>query len=158
MKKFLLLQVLCFAFVAYAAAATYQAKYVSHYDADTWTMEIEVPLVATVLAPEWVTKVEIEVQALAKVTETVRLDGLDTPEKGWRAKCDFERELADAARIAVGDALQHADSITLVFEDREKFGRILADAQIDGESVVAWLIGEGYARKYDGGKRESWCE
>ena len=88
----------------------------------------------------------------------VRLRGVDTPEKGGRAKCDSERDAGQAATAFTAQAV--AGASTIVVRDLEwgKWGgRVIADLVIDGQSLSESLIAAGHGRAYDGGKRESWC-
>ena len=88
----------------------------------------------------------------------VRLRGVDTPEKGGRAKCPDERDAGQAATAFTAQAV--ADASTIVVRDPEwgKWGgRVLADLVLDGRSLSSSLIETGYGRAYDGGRRGSWC-
>ena len=88
----------------------------------------------------------------------VRLRGVDTPEKGGRAKCDSERDAGQAATAFTEQAI--AGAATIVVRDPEwgKWGgRVIADLVLDGNSLTESLIAAGHGRAYDGGKRGSWC-
>ena len=88
----------------------------------------------------------------------VRLRGVDTPEKGGRAKCDSERDAGQAATAFTERAV--AGASTIVVRDLEwgKWGgRVIADLVLDGRSLSQSLIAAGHGRAYDGGKRGSWC-
>lgn len=94
-----------------------------------------------------------------KQTIKLRISGVDTPEKGSRAKCAEEREQADRAtqftQRVVGFSIKHQVTI----EGWDKYGgRILGDLILDGKSLKNLLIASGYARPYDGGKKASWCQ
>ena len=40
----------------------------------------------------------------------------------------------------------------------DKYGRVLARLEVDGEDVATLLIAEGHARPYDGrSRRAGWC-
>lgn len=91
-------------------------------------------------------------------TLNLRIMGVDTPEKGSLAKCDAEREKAEAAtrftRLAVSRATKHQ----VVFARWDKYGgRVLGDLLVDGKSLKKLLIDSGHARVYDGRARQSWC-
>ena len=93
---------------------------------------------------------------LAKLS--VRLLGVDTPEKGYRAKCDEERAAGQAATAFTEVALDAASAIVVRDPKWGKWGgRVLAKLMLDGRSLSASLIAEGHGRAYDGGKRGSWC-
>ena len=88
----------------------------------------------------------------------VRLRGVDTPEKGGRAKCPDERVAGQAATAFTEKAV--AGASTIVVRDLEwgKWGgRVVADLVLDGHSLSESLIAAGHGRAYDGGKRRSWC-
>ena len=90
---------------------------------------------------------------------SVRLNGVDTPEKGGRAKCDAERLLGDEATAFVAARIKPGDTIQVANPFRGKFaGRVVADIILDGHQLAKLLIDAGLARAYDGGTRGSWCE
>lgn len=88
----------------------------------------------------------------------IRVFGIDTPEKGFRAQCESERELADKASLFTKEKLQSAKDINIEFVKWDKFGgRILGKITIDGNDLAGMLINGGYARAYFGDKKKSWC-
>lgn len=88
----------------------------------------------------------------------IRILGVDTPEKGKRAKCEAEAEKGKLATAFTKEKIQSAKSIQVEIIDWDKYGgRILGDLFIDGERLSNLLIQNGHARPYDGGKKESWC-
>ena len=91
------------------------------------------------------------------IRTSVRLDRIDTPESGWRAKCELERELAKKAKARLQELV--SDGITLTNIRLGKYaGRVLADVITPSGNVADILIAEGHGRPYDGGKRGSWCQ
>ena len=89
---------------------------------------------------------------------SVRLRGVDTPEKGRRAKCDAERQAADAATAFAKEAIRKARSIVVRDPAWGKWGgRVIADLVLDGSSLSSALLEAGHARRYDGGRRGGWC-
>ena len=86
----------------------------------------------------------------------VRLSGIDTPE--IKGKCEEEKQLA---KIAYKELLQLIENETIQLYDirQGKYsGRILANIKtLDGVNINNHLIEKGYARTYNGGKREGWC-
>ena len=89
----------------------------------------------------------------------VRLRGVDTPEKGGRAKCDSERDAGQAATAFTEQAVAGASTIVVRNLEWGKWGgRVVADLVLDGHSLSDSLIAAGHGRVYDGGKRKSWCE
>lgn len=88
----------------------------------------------------------------------VRLLGVDTPEKGGRAKCDDERNAGQAATAFTEERIARASAIVVRDPEWGKWGgRVVADLVLDGRSLSASLIAEGHGRPYDGGRRGSWC-
>ena len=90
---------------------------------------------------------------------SIRILGIDTPEKGGRAKCEAEAALGAEATefaksvIAVGDVVQ-VDVLQW-----DKFGgRINADVFVNGENFAQMQIERGLAVPYDGGTKDSWCD
>jgi micrococcal nuclease len=89
--------------------------------------------------------------------EAVRLAGIDTPEIG-SAQCEDERARGEAAERRL-HALLNGGEVRLVRvggRDRDRFGRLLRDAEVDGASVSERLLAEGHARRWTG-QREPWC-
>lgn len=86
-----------------------------------------------------------------------RLVGYDTPES-YHAKCDFELALGNAAAKRVRDLLASGQLLDLVIlPGRDRYDRGLARFSIGGKNLAEILIGEGLARAYQGGRRQSWC-
>ena len=89
----------------------------------------------------------------------VRILGVDTPEKGGRAKCEQERTAGQEATAYTAALVEGASRV--VFRDPawgKWGGRVLANVYIDGRSLSELLIERGHGRPYDGGKRQPWCE
>ena len=90
---------------------------------------------------------------------SVRLRGVDTPEKGHRAKCESEREAGKAATAFTEAAIAEARQILVRDPKWGKYGgRVLADLILDGRSLAEELIAARHGRVYDGGRRGSWCD
>lgn len=90
------------------------------------------------------------------ITTRVRLRGIDAPE--MHARCDDERVRALAAREALIRILDEgAVGITQVGQDKYG-GRVDANVSTARtRDVSAVLLDGGFARRYSGGRRESWC-
>ena len=90
------------------------------------------------------------------VTTRVRLRGIDAPE--MHARCDDERVKAVAARDALAKYLSEgAVGISRIGQDKYG-GRVDADVSTARTpDVSAALLERGLARRYGGGRRESWC-
>lgn len=88
----------------------------------------------------------------------VRVYGVDTPEKGFRAKCDKEDKLGKGASEFTKSMVSRAKKIQVSIIDWDKYGgRILGDIILDGVSLRQTLITNGYAREYYGEAKQSWC-
>jgi len=128
-----------------SAKKTYGSIAVDHvvsiYDGDTFK----------VMIPEWPDIIGNEIN--------VRIRGIDTPE--LRGKCDAEVLLARMARDRVAFWFEMHPMIELRNIGRGKYFRIIADViDIDSdESLGDILIEEGFAKPYDGRKKNSnWCD
>lgn len=88
----------------------------------------------------------------------IRIYGVDTPEKGFRAKCESENAKGLAASEFTKKTIANGKKIQIAISDWDKFGgRVLGDVLIDGKSLRVLLIQNGYAREYYGLAKESWC-
>ena len=89
---------------------------------------------------------------------SIRVYGVDTPEKSWRAECESEAAWGEQASQFTKDQLNSATVIKVAIYKWDKFGgRVLGDIIIDGNSLRHMLIENGFAREYYGDKKESWC-
>ena len=90
---------------------------------------------------------------------SIRVFGVDTPEKGFRAKCPKEDEMGQAATAFTKKAVKDAKKTKIVLYDWDKYGgRVLGDVLLDGKSLRDMLIKNNYAREYFGEAKQSWCE
>jgi endonuclease YncB( thermonuclease family) len=90
---------------------------------------------------------------------SVRVYGVDTPEKGFRAKCDAENKKGLQATEFTKKLLANAKRTQVVIIDWDKYGgRVLGDIIVDGISLRSLLISSGYARPYFGDAKQSWCK
>lgn len=119
---------------------TYDARILKVSDGDT--IVIAAPFLPAPLKPEL----------------AVRVYGVDTPEKGFRAKCAREQELGKRASEYTKQAVARAKRHQVVLYDWDKFGgRVLGDILLDGQSLRSSLISQGLAREYYGEAKQSWC-
>jgi micrococcal nuclease len=86
---------------------------------------------------------------------SIRINGIDTPE--LRGKCEKEKQLARKAKQFTVRHLRSAKNITLKNIKRGKYFRLIADVDVDGDSLGEQLIKQGHAVKYDGGAKKYWC-
>lgn len=90
---------------------------------------------------------------------SLRVLGVDTPEKGGRAQCPQENAKAQAASTFAKDAVAKAKLVQFEIKDHDKFGgRVLGDVILDGTRLSELLIKNGHARPYFGEKKTSWCQ
>lgn len=88
----------------------------------------------------------------------VRIFGVDTPEKGFRAQCPAEDARGKAATEFTKNAVASSQQRQVVLYDWDKFGgRVLGDIVLNGVSLRAMLIQNGFAREYYGEAKQSWC-
>jgi endonuclease YncB( thermonuclease family) len=148
MKRFLLL-LLAVPVLAFAQktpqGVTYDAQILRVTDGDT--VVIAAPFLPKPLKPEL----------------AIRVFGVDTPEKGFRAQCDSEKQRGEAASAFTKNAINQAAAAGGKFQVTmygwDKFGgRVLGDLLINGQSLRAALINNGFAREYYGDAKQSWCQ
>jgi endonuclease YncB( thermonuclease family) len=88
----------------------------------------------------------------------VRIFGVDTPEKGFRAKCESENQRGLAASEFTKKLVTTSQKRQVTLYDWDKFGgRVLGDIILDGKSLRQQLIANGFAREYFGDAKQSWC-
>jgi len=120
--------------------ATYDAQIVRINDGDT--VVIAAPFLPAPLKPEL----------------AVRIFGVDTPEKSFRAKCDIEKQRGEQSSVFVKNLITSTKKHQVVLYDWDKFGgRVLGDMLFDGVSLRELLIKNGFARAYFGDAKQSWC-
>ena len=89
---------------------------------------------------------------------SLRVFGVDTPEKGFRAQCPQEDARGQAATAFTKDAVSKAKKRQIILMDWDKYGgRVLGDVILDGKSLRMMLIVNGFAREYYGEAKKSWC-
>jgi endonuclease YncB( thermonuclease family) len=98
----------------------------------------------------------VRVRPGLEVTTRVRLRRIDAPE--LHARCAREYLKAEAARSALQRILS-AGGVTVSQVGRDKYrGRIdAAVATRNIADVSATMLKGGFARSYDGGRRDGWC-
>jgi len=88
----------------------------------------------------------------------VRIMGVDTPE--IKGKCRSEIILARKAKQFTVNFVRTTSDIVLTYDKSNKYdryGRLLAYISVDGKDLSESLIKNNLGRKYNGGKRSSWC-
>jgi micrococcal nuclease len=89
----------------------------------------------------------------------VRIFGVDTPEKGFRGQCESEKQRGEAASVFTKQLVTASTQRQVVLYSWDKFGgRVLGDIILNGQSLRAQLIQNGFAREYYGDAKQSWCQ
>ena len=89
---------------------------------------------------------------------SIRVFGVDTPEKGFRAQCASEAQRGEAASAFTKQAVAASTQRQVILIDWDKYGgRVLGDVLLDGKSLRQMLITKGFAREYYGEAKQSWC-
>ena len=89
---------------------------------------------------------------------SIRVFGVDTPEKGHRAQCPKEDVMGKKATEFTKQAVISAKKRQVILMDWDKYGgRVLGDVILDGKSLRQGLIANGLAREYYGEAKTSWC-
>lgn len=137
-----LLFLITFFYTSIAFANTYNFKITRIIDGDTVEFE------AKFLLPELGNKLKL------------RILGVDTPEKGKRAKCNKEEQSSLKAKLFVEQEISNGKIVLITIKKWDKFGgRVLGDVIIDNKLLSNSLIEKGYAVYYSGkGKKKDWCE
>ena len=90
---------------------------------------------------------------------SIRVMGIDTPEKAPRAQCDAEADLAKKASAFTKNAVANALEVDIKILKWDKYGgRVLGDVYLDHQSLAESLVSAGLARHYEGDAKQSWCE
>lgn len=119
---------------------TYDAQILNVTDGDT--VVIAAPFLPAPLKPQL----------------AVRVFGVDTPEKGHRAQCPIEAQRGEQASAFTKNLVAKSVKRQVILYSWDKFGgRVLGDMILDGKSLRAQLIANGFAREYYGEAKQSWC-
>lgn len=90
-----------------------------------------------------------------------RLEGVDTPE--LRTSNEKEKEMGYMVKSKLEEKIL-GKVINVCCGEFDKYGRLLVklyipgvcDEEVSSECVNSWLIENGYAYSYDGGKKKKW--
>ncbi len=144
MKKIITSLLLLLSFTVHAKApqgVMYDANILRVSDGDT--IVIAAPFLPAPLKPEL----------------AIRIYGVDTPEKGHRAQCPQEDQRGQMATKFTTNAVAKSVKRQVTLYGWDKFGgRVLGDIILDGQSLRAALIQNGFAREYFGEAKQSWCK
>jgi micrococcal nuclease len=88
--------------------------------------------------------------------DKVRIAGIDAPET-HPPRCAYEARLGEQATEKL-HALLNSGAVTMtrIDRDRDVYGRMLRNVQVNGADVGEAMVGAGVAREYRGGRRP-WC-
>lgn len=90
-----------------------------------------------------------------QIAVRVRIAGIDAPE--LRARCDGERQRAEAARDYLSKRIAGGE-VKLSAVRYDKYGGRVDASVVDARGDVGEaMIRAGLARSYDGGHRDGWC-
>lgn len=141
--KILIASLLLFASSAFAApvGVVYDFKVTRVIDGDT--VEFQAPFLVPPLKP----------------VLSIRVLGIDTPEKFPRAKCALESRRGADATAFTKDVVKSAKRIQVEIVQWDKYGgRVLGDIILDGQRLSEMLITNKLARPYHGEAKQSWCQ
>ena len=114
-----------------------KGKIISVYDGDTFVIDFDLGFFIT-------------------IRRKCRLLGVNSPE--IRTRCKKEKELGYKARDFVKELIL-GKTFTIKTHKPGKFGRYLIDLFLSEEPEITLnnvLVEKGFARNYDGGRREKW--
>ena len=110
-----------------------RGKVIKVYDGDTITIASKLPYIDSVI-----------------YRFSVRLIGIDAPE--IKGSTDIEKKLAKVSRDAL-HKLIFGKIVRLENVGTEKYGRLLANVYLDDINISKWMIQNGYAIAYNGGRK-----
>ena len=93
-----------------------------------------------------------------KLGLSVRIKGIDTPEKGSKAKCDKENALGQQATKFTTELVGNKELLLSEVKNDKYGGRIVANVKVGGVDIAQELLKKGLARVYNGEKKKSWCD
>ena len=93
-----------------------------------------------------------------KLGLSVRIKGIDTPEKGSKAKCDKENVLGQQATKFTNDLVGNKELLLSEVKNDKYGGRIVANVKVGGVDIAQELLKKGLARVYNGEEKKSWCD
>lgn len=93
------------------------------------------------------------------IDTNIRLKGIDTPEISSKSRC--EKDLAIKARDFLDQTIKSSKKCILIdpnTTETKYAGRFGGDIICDGVDISNLLIKNGYAKPYNGRKKEQWCD
>lgn len=95
---------------------------------------------------------------IKKLGLSVRISGIDTPEKGSKAKCKKENALGQQATKFTTELVGNKELLLSEVKNDKYGGRIVANVKVGGVDIAQELLKKGLARVYNGEKKKSWCD
>lgn len=100
----------------------------------------------------------VEIPSMSPLKFSIRINGIDTPEKGGRARCEREAHLARKASEFTKKLVKDLKTFKITNVKHDKYGgRLLADVEINDLDVARALQREELARIYHGEAKLTWC-
>ena len=89
----------------------------------------------------------------------MRIADIDAPETETHPpRCAYEAQLGNEATDKLHALLNSgAATMTSIDRDRDVYGRLLRNVQVNGADVGEAMISAGLAREYGSGRRQPWC-
>ena len=88
--------------------------------------------------------------------DKVRIAGIDAPET-HPPRCAYEAQLGNEATDKLHELLNSgAVTMTSIDRNRDVYGRLLRNVQVNGADVGEAMVSAGVAREYGNGRRP-WC-
>ena len=95
---------------------------------------------------------------IKKLGLSVRIKGIDTPEKDPKAQCEKENALGQKATNFTTDLVGNKELLLSDIKWDKYGGRIVANVKVEGVDIAQELLKRGLARVYNGEKKKSWCD
>jgi len=106
--------------------------------------------------------IQQESPLIQKLGLSVRIKGIDAPERGSKAKCEKERIKAEEAQKFVNELVGVTGEKELLLSEvkNDKYGgRIVAVVKVGGVDIAKALLNRGLAVPYTGeGPKHNWCK
>lgn len=106
--------------------------------------------------------IQKESPLIQKLGLSVRIKGIDAPERGSKAKCEKEKIKAEEARKFVNELIGVIGEKELLLSEIkwDKYGgRLVAVVKVGGVDIAKALLNRGLAVLYTGeGQKHNWCK
>lgn len=106
--------------------------------------------------------IQKESPLIQKLGLSVRIKGIDAPERGSKAKCEKEKIKAEEAQKFVNELVGVIGEKELLLSEIkwDKYGgRLVANVKVGGVDIAKALLNRGLAVPYTGeGPKHNWCK